>query len=318
MEKAMKIFKIIAIISAIVFFISFQNGFAEDTVPVFDVSSDGSVIPVEGTEAVGERIVYPLPGAEEVTAEMLAAEGVDVTPLTEDEIAEIEALPAVTSGIEGELTEVVIGYDSRQRVYPNQSSINARPGLLTFSAGRCSAWLISRNTVATAGHCVARGNGTWYSGWRFYASHSTGRGSCTASGAVTNSTWFNTGNEQYDYAVVKLNCTIGNTVGTFGYTTSNPFGHPIVVPGYPGDKSSSQQWVGYDKVRTTTTRQIFYAADTASGMSGSPVVKNDTSSIGPFSIGIHAYGRHGGSPHGTYNHGTRITSGVFDFFQRND
>jgi len=116
--------------------------------------------------------------------------------------------------------------------------------------------------------------------------------------------------EDDDYGAIKLNCTIGNTVGWYGYTTAGPNGYPSIVQGYPGD-TPLEQWFSADKVRTVTTRQLFYLNDTIGGMSGSPVWY-DRGTIGPYLIGIHAYGTHGVAPHNTYNHGTRITSEVFN------
>ena len=311
MEKTMKFSKVFAITVAIVFCMGLQSGYADENAPLFDVTSDG--IMVEVTELEGEQKTDPIASVEMTEDELIEA-GVDVTPLTEADLAELDALPAVTSGIEGEETEVRIGYDGRMRVYPAYSSINKRAGLLTISgAGRCSAWCIGPRAVATAGHCVSSSRGRWYSGWRYYPAHSTGFGSASHRRAITNSTYFNTRNEQYDYAVVQFWSAICNSTGSYGYHTGNPSNRPMVVPGYPGDKSSSQQWIGPDKVRTYTSRQIFYSADTAGGMSGSAVTENSRSSSGPYSIGIHAYGRHGSWPHSTYNHGTRMASHVKRF-----
>ncbi|MFD2451398.1 trypsin-like serine peptidase [Ideonella paludis] len=61
--------------------------------------------------------------------------------------------------------ESVINSDRRFRVYPQESGYPYRAvGLLTFNQGSgsfsCTAWLISNNTVATAGHCVHSGGST--------------------------------------------------------------------------------------------------------------------------------------------------------------
>ena len=48
--------------------------------------------------------------------------------------------------------------------------------------------------------------------------------------------WTVSANEEYDYGAVKLNCTVGNTVGWFGITSADPTNFPSIVGGYPGDK----------------------------------------------------------------------------------
>ena len=78
------------------------------------------------------------------------------------------------------------------------------------------------------------------------------------------------GDERYDYGAIKLNCTVGNMVGWYGITTANPKNKPSIIQGYPGDKPL-EQWFSADKVRATTSRQVFYNNDTIGGMSGSPV-----------------------------------------------
>ncbi len=316
MEKTAKI---LTITLAMMLCIGLQGVYADQNEPLFDVYTDGTEEFVPESAESGKRLVtHPLAGAEEVTEEALIADGVDVTPLSEDELAAIDALPPVTSGVEGEDTESIYRTDTRVQVYPASSSIASRTGLLTFSAGRCSAWLIGPSAVATAGHCVSNGRGSFYRDFKFYPRHSTGLGSCSWSSAVTNSRWHNSGDENYDYAVVKLRCTVGRTLGSWGYSTANPRNRHAVIPGYPGDKSSTQQWWGHDKVRTTTTNQVFYRADTIGGMSGSPVGGDEVISRGPYSIGIHAYGMHGSGVHRSYNHGTRITSSVFSFLNRHN
>ncbi len=316
MERTVKIF---AITFAVLLCIGLQGVYADQDEPLLDVYSDGTEVAVpEAAESGKKRVTHPLSGAAEVTEEALLADGVNMTPLTEDELAAIDALPVMTSGIEGEDTESIYRTDTRVQVYPASSSIAARTGLLTFSAGRCTAWLIGPSAVATAGHCVSNGRGSFYRDFKFYPRHSTGLGYCSWSSAVTNSRWHRTRNESYDYAVVKLRCTIGRTLGSWGYSTANPSNRHVVIPGYPGDKSSTQQWWGVDKVRTTTSTQVFYRADTIGGMSGSPVGGDEVISRGPYSVGIHAYGMHGGGKHRSYNHGTRITRSVFSFLNRHN
>jgi glutamyl endopeptidase len=182
--------------------------------------------------------------------------------------------------------------------------------LITFSGGRCSGWMIGKNTVATAGHCVHSGRGgRWRTSVRVYPGRngsSSPYGSCTARTLYSVLGWVNSSSEEYDYGAIKLNCNIGNTTGYFGFSTSMSTSTALTVGGYPGDKPLTQ-WKMADRVRALTARQVFYLADTIGGQSGAPVWKS-----GNYGIAIHAYGIHGSAPHRTNNHGTRITSSVFN------
>lgn len=219
--------------------------------------------------------------------------------------------------------ETIIGTDQRVRVNPTTTYPARAAALITFSTGSgsalCTGWFINANTLATAGHCVHRGSG---GGAGFYGVGSfrvyPGRngnaspyGSCTAKTLFTVNGWANGANEEYDYGAIKLNCSIGNTTGWYGFFTSASLNNlPTTIQGYPGDKPLTQ-WKSTDRVRATSPRQVFYQNDTFGGMSGSPVYYN-RSGCGICSMAIHAYGTHGLSPHSNNNHGTRINQEVFN------
>jgi glutamyl endopeptidase len=223
---------------------------------------------------------------------------------------------AITGGVE---PESVIGGDRRFRLYPSESGYPYRAvGLLTFTQGTgsytCTGWLISADTVATAGHCVHSGGsgGVWSTNVRFYPGRngaSSPYGSCTAKRLNSVSGWTSSGSELYDYGSVKLNCTVGTTTGWLGrwWTTASQVNLPIVIVGYPGDKPSSTQWGGAGRVSVSETRKTRYAVDTAGGQSGAPVIQADGSGVcqGDCGIAIHAYAESGGN-----NSGTRITQTV--------
>ena len=256
-------------------------------------------------------------GAAEVTDEALYLEGVNVSGSKRMTAAEFKRLSALRDpGAAGNATEVIIGVDRRERVYTTYFPSRARV-LITFTGGRCSGNLIGSNTVVTAGHCVHTGgsSGAWRprTSFKVYAGangSSTPYGYCTAKSLHSVVGWTSSRNEEYDYGAIKLNCTVGNTVGFYGYTTDYPSGFPAVVGGYPGDKPLDQ-WVHGDKVRAFTTNQIFYSNDTTPGSSGSGVWWDKAGAI---LIGVHAYGTHGSGSHALYNHGIRITSSVASNF----
>lgn len=208
----------------------------------------------------------------------------------------------------------VIGPDGRVRVtnttsYPYRAIVQ----IVRVSGGStwgCTGWLIGKDTVATAGHCVAPGSGgTFYpaSSITVYPGKngtSTPYGSCKPRRLYSVTGWTQSGSEHHDYGAIKLNCTIGDRVGWFGYfkTASSLTGRAARVTGYPCDKTFGTMWTMGGSITASNTTKVFYKMDTYGCQSGSPVY--ETRSSGPFGMGIHAYG-------GTSNSGTRINSTVF-------
>lgn len=249
----------------------------------------------------------------------LLANGVELSgPDGEVNAAELDyllSLPALGSPAAG--PEVLLGSDTRSRLYTTSFPARAVV-LITFTGGRCTGFMIGNNTVATAGHCVHSGGpgGAWRTSVVVYPGYngtSAPYGSCSARTLYSVTSWTTTANEQYDYGAIKLNCTVGNSTGWFGFRSGAGSNTPAIITGYPGDKTL-EMWQSSDKIRTTTTLQAFYSNDTVGGMSGSPVWEDWWSSNlsrGAYANAIHAYGTHGSSPHSLYNHGTRITSAVF-------
>ncbi|MGH9380107.1 MAG: trypsin-like serine peptidase [Thermoanaerobaculia bacterium] len=115
----------------------------------------------------------------------------------------------------------------------------------------CSATVINRSTIATAGHCVSNGSGSFHSNFLFcpsYFNNPTGpnpdRGCWAWAQAWTSGPWHNAGDPDYDYACIvtpNTGTTIANKIGnvtgwagrawnwndvpeiTFGYPQGSPF-----------------------------------------------------------------------------------------------
>jgi glutamyl endopeptidase len=284
------------------------------------VSNDGSAAPsVEATFSSGSAATSAAPsrGDSRVTAASLSNEGVFFDPESHAEFRGKAALPDAgeAGSVGGDIgAEVILGPDTRERLYTSTYPTRARV-LITFTGGRCSGTLIGPNTVATAGHCVHTGGllGSWrpVSSFRIYPGRDgalSPYGVCTARTLFSVIGWTVSANEEYDYGAVKLNCTVGNTVGWFGFAPTVPVNFPTGIGGYPGDKPLTQ-WASSDRVRALSLRQLFYRNDTIGGQSGSAVWHDPN---GPYIIGIHAYGTHGIGNHALYNHGTLITTAVFN------
>ncbi len=218
--------------------------------------------------------------------------------------------------------ESVIGSNyGRQQLrttnYPTRAVV-----YIYFNGGySCTGWMIGANTVATAGHCVNAGGGQgWYpvGSYRIYPGRdgaSVPYGSCTAKGLYSVTGWTVSGNHEYDYGAIKLNCTVGNSTGTFGFgwRSTSLVNEPTIVQGYPGDKASATHWLGADKDRCNSARKIYYYVDTYGGMSGGPIWNDVTLGSGVYAMGIHAYGNGWGSGcNYTYNSGTRINQAVYN------
>ncbi|HEY0739370.1 MAG TPA: serine protease [Herpetosiphonaceae bacterium] len=204
----------------------------------------------------------------------------------------------------------VIGTDNRVRITGTTSFPYRAIAHITSSIGGCTGWLIDANTVVTAGHCLH--NGSWASNVRVYPGRngsSTPYGSCGASRLFSVTGWTSSRSPEYDYGAIKLNCSVGNQTGWFGYRwqSASLTGQATNLAGYPGDKAYATLWRDNDTVRITQDRRLFYANDTAGGQSGSPVW-NSGGNCSTCGIAIHAYGVGSNG----YNGGTRITEAVFN------
>lgn len=215
----------------------------------------------------------------------------------------------------------VIGTDGRvQESVPTSYPWGAIAHLETNQGG-CTGFMISRDVLVTAGHCVHWG-GSWVTSYTVTPGRTGGSapfGSCSGGIADVWTTWnwINGYPSDHDYGLVKLTCDIGYSTGWFGWwyhTGENLVNQYFYVEGYPGDKPYGTMWWDGDTVYSQTANKFWYWIDTAGGQSGSPVYHYNSVSPGLCGgwcvTGIHTNGVTGGNP---ANSGTRFRPEVMSF-----
>jgi glutamyl endopeptidase len=277
--------------------------------PETAVSSDDAA--VAGVETDGIEAFEGDPGT------------VESEPVTEaaDAYQELIELPALRAPYEFEPAGIapptIIGPDNRVLVTPTTGFPARAVVLITMSGGRCSGFLYGKDVVATAGHCVHSGgsSGAWMTNIRVFPGRDGAAApysSCGAKQLYSVLGWTRDGDKNYDYGVIKLDCSVGSRVGWFGlyWTTGNLVGTPTIINGYPGDKPLTQ-WQSSDQVRVAHPLKLFYLNDTVGGVSGSGVYYRHPT-FGFAAIAVHTNGTHNGPPWNSHNAGTRITKERFD------
>ncbi|HEY9828592.1 MAG TPA: trypsin-like serine protease [Stenomitos sp.] len=193
---------------------------------------------------------------------------------------------------------------------------------MTFPNGKvysCSGGLIAAKYVLTAGHCIhSSADGGWATKVEVIPGLSGSYkpyGSAFATYLRTYTGWTSSQNPNYDFALVTLDRTIGNTTGWFGYgyfpTINGVTGN---LGGYPGDKGGLNLYYHYGPISSSTSQRLSYQIDTAPGQSGSSVYRFYTPSggvSGRYVFGVHTNGAGSGS----YNSGTRIDSAKYSNLQ---
>lgn len=213
----------------------------------------------------------------------------------------------------------VIGADDRVKEWDPAGYPWGAIAHLETNQGGCTGFMLSRDVLVTAGHCVY--NGGWVTSYRVIPGRdgaSEPFGSCSGGIADVWTTWdwISTGSPDHDYGLVKLTCDIGNATGTFGWwynTGENLVNQYFYVEGFPGDKPYGTMWWDGDYTTAQTATRLSYWIDTYPGQSGSPVYHYN--SVTPGLCGgwcvtaIHTNGV-GSSP---YNSGTRFNPQVMSF-----
>jgi V8-like Glu-specific endopeptidase len=112
---------------------------------------------------------------------------------------------------------------------------------------------------------------------------------------------------EYDYGIINLNCTIGQTVGWLSFgVRSNQLGIPVRIDGYPqaDGKPASTMWQSPGKITDESTDIWHYDADTWHGDSGAYVRRSADNVV----MGINSHD----SNLLNFNAGVRFTLSVYN------
>jgi V8-like Glu-specific endopeptidase len=285
----------------------FDEDQEDDAVELFEDESEGE----------DESMLEDVPGFNEETLETDVGEGADeFTPEEWDQLPEC--------GAENyEAPESVCGRDDRVRIrtttrlpwrWSCQLIITARNG----RRGRCTGWLIGPRTAVTAGHCVySHAAGGWARSIEVIPGMDSSRrpfGSMVGTSFRSVRGWTSSRNAKYDYgAIILPRCNFKN-LGYFGFASlpSSALRNLVVNnAGYAGDKPFGTLWFNAGRIRSVTSRRLYYMIDTYGGHSGSCVwlLRRIGGRTQRYGLGIHGYG-------GCPNKAVRIVKPVFDNLKR--
>jgi len=192
---------------------------------------------------------------------------------------------------------------------------------LETNQGGCTGFMLSRDVLVTAGHCVHH-NGSWVTSYtvtpgRTGASAPFGQCGGGINDVWTTSNWISGYPSDYDFGLVKLTCDIGYSTGWFGWwynTGENLANQYFYVEGYPADKPYGTMWWDGDYTYSQSANKLWYWVDTFNGQSGSPLYHYNSVTPGLCGgwcvTGIHTNGVTGVNP---TNSGTRFRPEVMSF-----
>lgn len=185
----------------------------------------------------------------------------------------------------------------------------------TFSdgyTGRSTGWLFSPDGAVVAGHAIYNPErGGWANTVVVYPARNNNNKPYTVEayefGLATP--YAENQDANYDYGLLKLEQSIGNTVGYLGYTyNGGAVGNTIRVIGYPVNvtNQTATQYIQYESSGTIDSvyaNRLYYNADATGGQSGAPLFLGNSNTV----IGIHTHSST------NVNKGKRIHYDMYDW-----
>jgi hypothetical protein len=181
-------------------------------------------------------------------------------------------------------------YDYANGEYPER--VMGRLFFTTETGGLavCSASLVNRRLLLTAGHCVCNGAAAWYSNFYFIPGYKDGvepYGRGYAANIIAFTNYFNTGIWSHDIAVMILTEDIGNSLGWLGFSANRDAGTQQWLQfGYPAADPFDGKWLvvvlsalGYRVGGIGTPMPTAVGSILTQGASGGPWIVTDADNI---------------------------------------
>jgi V8-like Glu-specific endopeptidase len=162
-----------------------------------------------------------------------------------------------------------------------------QPGIGDFV---CSAAVIARRVVVTAGHCVHRGSGGqsgFHTNFQFVPAPKNGVapfGTWSWAYAAVTGAWAAGGGgvpNAADYAMIELQdqpggVRVGDVTGSLGWQTLRLIPNHATLLGYPCNLDQCQQMhqITAGSFRSTSPNNVEYGSDARGGQSGGPWIQN--------------------------------------------
>ncbi len=177
-----------------------------------------------------------------------------------------------------------------------------------------SGYLVGPNVMLTAAHCVYNSEkDNEPRQFIVYPGYNNGSYKGYSSGwqaIYRSSIWLETHNKEYDWALVELKEDLGNKVGWYGtvnyYSNSSLKDVPVKSLGYPADFDLGKcQYYTMGKINNVYTRDFTTTVGNKGGMSGGPIIINDSNNEkNEYAVGI-VQGNKANSPL-DQTHGVRL------------
>ncbi|MGX7149040.1 DUF5776 domain-containing protein [Enterococcus ureasiticus] len=224
---------------------------------------------------------------------------------------DVEYISDLEEGSPSAEPEKIIGSDNRKIVADTTVNPYRKVIFLSmkFPNGKRyigSGNMISSDTVLTAGHCIySKNDGGWATSVEVYPGYN---GSYAPYGVAYSKKlmsvkgWIDNSSSAYDIGAIKLDRSIGNSVGWFGLTTGMT--SPITLSGYHGDLNK-RMGTETGNILKHTDNNVYYTLDSTGGSSGSGVYNNKDQILA-----VHAYA---GADN---NFGTKINNANFRLIQQ--